>query len=216
MRRATCASQARGRTTCCTTASSADRARPAPGVVSSYEPCRLRGDGHRPLRGADHHHRRVRERAARPRRHRRARRRHPARAGDVRGGGADRDAVAPPVGGSRRRRRRCRADHARRVPRQPADDPVRRAAARPPLDPDDEYRPRHAPLLPTAITTAALVYLAMLLVGSVWYGLVRDDLFWATLFAGRYALSPLVLGSALWAGLVVAGTVAVSRVEPRA
>lgn len=100
-------------------------------------------------------------------------------------------------------------------PAQPADDPARRVATRPALDPDDELRPRHAPLLPAAITTAALVYLAMLLVGSVWYGLVRDDLFWATLFAGRYALSPLVLGSALWAGLVVAGTVAVSRVAPQ-
>jgi hypothetical protein len=73
----------------------------------------------------------------------------------------------------------------------------------------------HAPLLPTAVATTVLVYLGMLLVGSVWYGLVRDELVSTALFAGRYALSPLVLGSALWAGLVVAGTIAVSRVEAR-
>jgi hypothetical protein len=100
-------------------------------------------------------------------------------------------------------------------PAQPADDPARRDGARPGLDPDDEFRPARAPLLPTAVATTVLVYLGMLLVGSVWYGLVRDELVSTALFAGRYALSPLVLGSALWAGLVVAGTIAVSRVEPR-
>jgi hypothetical protein len=100
-------------------------------------------------------------------------------------------------------------------PAQPADDPARRDGARPGLDPDDEFRPAHAPLLPTAVATTVLVYLGMLLVGSVWYGLVRDELVSTALFAGRYALSPLVLGSALWAGLVVAGTIAVSRVEAR-
>lgn len=68
-------------------------------------------------------------------------------------------------------------------------------------------------LVPT-IVTAALVYVSMLVVGGVVYGLVREELVWVLLFAARYAVSPFVIGSAVCAGLVVAGTLAVSRVDP--
>lgn len=68
-------------------------------------------------------------------------------------------------------------------------------------------------LVPT-IATAALVYVVMLVVGGVVYGLVRQELVWVLLFAARYAVSPFVIGSAICAGLVVAGTLAVSRVDP--
>ncbi|WP_156370124.1 DUF6121 family protein [Frigoribacterium sp. Leaf164] len=69
-------------------------------------------------------------------------------------------------------------------------------------------------LLPPALVTALLVWAAMVVVGSVGYALVRDDGAAAVLFAGRYVLSPFVLGSALWAGLVVLGVAAASRVDP--
>ena len=69
-------------------------------------------------------------------------------------------------------------------------------------------------LLVPSIVTAALVYALMLVVGGVVYGLVRQELVWVLLFAARYAVSPFVIGSAVCAGLVVAGTLAVSRVDP--
>lgn len=69
-------------------------------------------------------------------------------------------------------------------------------------------------LLVASIVTAALVYVLMLVVGGVVYGLVRQELVWVLLFAARYAVSPFVIGSAVCAGLVVAGTLAVSRVDP--
>jgi hypothetical protein len=68
-------------------------------------------------------------------------------------------------------------------------------------------------LVPT-IATAALVYVVMLVVGGVVYGLVRQELVWVLPFAARYAVSPFVIGSAICAGLVVAATLAVSRVDP--
>lgn len=69
-------------------------------------------------------------------------------------------------------------------------------------------------LLVASIVTAALVYVLMLVVGGVVYGLVREELVWVLLFAARYAVSPFVIGSAVCAGVVVAGTLAVSRVDP--
>ncbi|NRD26673.1 DUF6121 family protein [Frigoribacterium sp. VKM Ac-2836] len=69
-------------------------------------------------------------------------------------------------------------------------------------------------LLVVAIVTAALVYVLMLAVGGVVYGLVRQEVVWVLLFAARYAVSPFVIGSAVCAGLVVGGTLAVSRVDP--
>jgi hypothetical protein len=69
-------------------------------------------------------------------------------------------------------------------------------------------------LLVVAIVTAALVYVLMLAVGGVVYGLVREELVWLLLFAARYAVSPFVIGSAICAGLVVGGTLAVSRIDP--
>ena len=68
--------------------------------------------------------------------------------------------------------------------------------------------------VPAAVVTAVLVWAAMLVVGSVGYGVVRDEAVWVLLFAGRYALSPFVVGSALWGGLVVLGVVAASRADP--
>jgi len=69
-------------------------------------------------------------------------------------------------------------------------------------------------LLVVAIVTALLVYGLMLVVGGVVYGLLRDEFVWVLLFAARYAVSPFVIGTAVCAGLVVAGTLAVSRVDP--
>lgn len=69
-------------------------------------------------------------------------------------------------------------------------------------------------LLVAALLTAALVYVSMLAVGGVVYGLVREELVWVLLFAARYAVSPFVIGSAVCAGLVVGGTLAVSRIDP--
>ncbi|MFJ2356092.1 DUF6121 family protein [Frigoribacterium sp. NPDC087798] len=69
-------------------------------------------------------------------------------------------------------------------------------------------------LLVAALLTAALVYVSMLAVGGVVYGLVREELVWVLLFAARYAVSPFVIGSAVCAGLVVGGTLAVSRTDP--
>jgi hypothetical protein len=54
----------------------------------------------------------------------------------------------------------------------------------------------------------------LLVVGGVVYGLVRQELVWVLLFAARYAVSPFVIGSAICAGLVVGGTLALSRVDP--
>lgn len=98
-------------------------------------------------------------------------------------------------------------------PAQPAEPSPRRPG---PGGGDGTSAGRDAPprLLPGAVGTGVAVYLAMLVVGSVGYSLVREGAVWLPLFAARYAVSPLVLGSALWAALVVAGTVAVSRIEP--
>ncbi|WP_423922092.1 DUF6121 family protein [Frigoribacterium sp. 2-23] len=69
-------------------------------------------------------------------------------------------------------------------------------------------------LLVPAVTTAAVVYVAMLLVGSVWYGLQRHEAVAVLLFAAHYAVSVFVIGAAVWAGLVVAGVLALGRVAP--
>jgi len=66
-----------------------------------------------------------------------------------------------------------------------------------------------------AVVAALLAGAGMLAVGSVFYGIGRGELVWVLLFAGEYAVSPFVLGASLLAGLVVAGTLAVTRAEAR-
>ena len=78
----------------------------------------------------------------------------------------------------------------------------------------DGARVPHPRLLVPALAAAAAVYLAMLVVGSVWYGLVRHEFVSVLLFASHYAMSAFVLGAAVWAGLVVAGVIALGRVAP--
>jgi len=102
-------------------------------------------------------------------------------------------------------------------PAQPASE-VPATPSRPgPRGPGGEApasRPAPPRLPTTALLTALLVWVVMVVTGSVGYGLVRDDLVAVALFAGSHALSPFVLGSAAWAALVVVGTVALSRVQP--
>jgi hypothetical protein len=76
---------------------------------------------------------------------------------------------------------------------------------------DHGGRPRV--ILPTALASVAISYVAMLVIGSLLYALRRDEVVWLVLFAGRYAGSPFVVGSSIWAGIVVAGSLVLARVE---
>jgi Family of unknown function (DUF6121) len=53
------------------------------------------------------------------------------------------------------------------------------------------------------VATAASVYLAMLIVGTIGYWFGRGALAWLVLFPARYALSPFVWGPAALAGVAV-------------
>ncbi|GAB2979841.1 DUF6121 family protein [Frigoribacterium salinisoli] len=74
--------------------------------------------------------------------------------------------------------------------------------------PPDGRAPR---LVAAALTAAVLVWSAMLVVGAAGYGATRGDAASALLFAERYAVSPFVLGAAVLAALVVAGTLVIGR-----
>lgn len=68
-------------------------------------------------------------------------------------------------------------------------------------------------ILGPSVVAAAASFVAMLVVGSVGYAFVRGEAVWLILFAGRYAGSAFVIASSAWAGLVVAGSLLVSRAD---
>ncbi|GAA4674052.1 DUF6121 family protein [Frondihabitans cladoniiphilus] len=75
-------------------------------------------------------------------------------------------------------------------------------------------RDRRAPRIPgPAFAAAVFTYLAMLVIGSLGYALIRDEPVWLVLFAARYALSVFVVTTAVWAGVVVAAFLVLARVE---
>lgn len=76
-----------------------------------------------------------------------------------------------------------------------------------------EGRARRHRILPLAITSTVASYVAMLLAGGLIYAAVRGEAVWLVLFAGRYAATLFVVGSSIWAGVVVAGFAVLARYD---
>lgn len=79
------------------------------------------------------------------------------------------------------------------------------------LRPETQGRPRR--ILPLALVTVAASYVAMLVIGSLMYAIVRDEAVWLVLFAGRYAGSAFVVASSAEAGVVVASFLVLARLD---
>lgn len=64
---------------------------------------------------------------------------------------------------------------------------------------------------PVVVETAAVTFVAMLLVGAVGYSITRGDLGWMPAAAVHFAVGPFVPGAAVLSSLVVAASRAVTR-----